>query len=65
MAYRDESGAATECVLVDERGREVASFDIETDGSVLQIEVGHGLTDVTTDEEPEGVHVFMLIPQEV
>lgn len=65
MAYRKETGGMAEYVIVDERGKEVASFDVETDGDVLQLEVGHGLTDVTTDEEPEGVHVFMLIPEEV
>ncbi len=61
MAYRAEIESQT-IVFVDGRGQEVASLELM--GNDIEIENQSGMTDITTDDEPEGVRVMMLLTEE-
>ncbi len=60
MAYRTESNAI-EIVIIDERGKEIASLELISEATV---EIDHTMIDITTDDEPDGVYVLMIKPPE-
>lgn len=64
MGHRDtKETVEVEIVIVDGDDNEIASFELASE-TEIEIEPGPGLTDVTTDDEPEGVHILMIIPTE-
>lgn len=49
-------------VLVNESDEEIAAFAVA--GYELEIEAQHGLTDITTSDDPEGMTRLMLVKEE-
>lgn len=60
MGYRTQT-MEHEVVFVDTRSREIGAMTIRSDS---EIEIDTEFSDVTTDEEADGVTILMIIPQE-
>lgn len=63
MGYRNGQSYACEIILIDGHGKELGSIQLASEGPI-NIEDHEPLTDVTTDDEPEGVVVLMVHPPE-